>query len=110
MCFERLTHKASAFRRGALKPSWLDDFNVAAEQYLERQEVEVIHELYKLGDSGLPNTEPGLTQFISDVRFYLPVVLMRMAAPKSADLRIYHLLEVGDVTYLHQNISFRRGD
>ncbi|KAH6999398.1 Carboxylesterase [Ilyonectria destructans] len=84
---------ASAFRRGALKPNWVDDFNVAAEQYLERQEVEAIHELYKLGHSGLPNTEPGLTQFISDVRFYLPVVLMRMAAPKSADLRIYHLLE-----------------
>lgn len=94
--------QASAFFRKPLKSDSLDDFNAAAREFLDEKDIKLLYEMYKLGSGAVSNIEieTGFTQFTSDARFYFPVVLTGMAALESADLRIYHFLEVSGSHYI----------
>ncbi|EXJ53380.1 uncharacterized protein A1O5_13369 [Cladophialophora psammophila CBS 110553] len=86
---------ASAMAQTLRQPEWFKNFRFSFEEFFTSDEIKQIVNAYGLDQEG-PVSDPvhmGLLQFVTDVRFYLPVVLAQQLVPADASVHVYHFHE-----------------
>ncbi|KAL2837811.1 Alpha/Beta hydrolase protein [Aspergillus pseudodeflectus] len=86
---------ASAMVMSLQQPKWLDSFISAFAQFFDRKDIDMLVSAYGLADNQ-PSSDAfhqGLVQLVSDVRFYMPIVLVEEAISSDANVRTYHFHE-----------------
>lgn len=78
---------------------WLDHFTSNVREFFGEEEIVLIKRHYGFDQIsiGTGNVHSGLLEFVSDVRFYMPLVNAVNFAPSGVDVRIYHLHEVRSI-------------
>lgn len=78
------------------QPEWYKNFRSSFEEFFTGDEIKQIVDAYGLDQEGpvSDSVHMGLLQFVTDVRFYLPVILAQESVPADANLHVYHFHEV----------------
>ena len=81
------------------QPEWFKSFQSSFSEFFTSDEIKQIVNTYGLDQEGtvLDSIHMGLLQFVTDVRFYLPVVLAQESVPADANLLVYHFHEVSSL-------------
>lgn len=78
------------------QPDWFKNFVSTFERFFESADVKKIIDAYALDQESSASgpIHMGLLQLVTDVRFYMPVVLAQESVPPDANLHVYHFHEV----------------
>lgn len=90
------TLQGSLYMKAFIDKPWEENLDKALKHYLTPEEAQLVWETWQIGQrkSDLNPVDLGLVQFITDVRFYWPVVRTIHSAPANANLHVYHFHQV----------------
>ena len=105
---DHFSQQSTVYRNALIKPGLESQFRDALKQYFTDSEMDLIYSTWDIlrATTSLYPIDLGLLKFISDVRFYMPIVRTMDTVEESSNLWIYHFHEVSLLSHsMHITIN-----